>query len=86
MVNVGTSELPTLLEIEQDCWKLGRSLLSSSRHCKPVLPGAGQLLARIYSKCNRPSVWSNSFTCNISVLVPQNGQDCEGLVPSGLIP
>lgn len=31
VANMGASELLTLLEIEQDCWKLGRSLLSSSR-------------------------------------------------------
>jgi len=56
---VGAPEISTLLEIEQDCWKVGISLLSSARDCEPVLLCAVQLLAWIYSKCNRPSVWSD---------------------------
>lgn len=45
---MSTSELSTLLGIEQNCWKLGMSLRSSSRDYEPVLPHAGQLLGCVY--------------------------------------
>lgn len=54
VANMGTSELSTWLEIEQDCWNLGRSLFSSSR---TVSLCAVQLLIWIDSKYI--TVWSD---------------------------